>query len=132
MWVISPRANLTLRNVERCDPVQQGDNMQARPPQSQHERVRAPGGPTLRPGETRPEDVRAWRRDRIAHCIGTLLRDPSVARSVAQAMQARKSEGAGDGEGRAATHILVACPSDFFEEFHARRRAMAARRRQTS
>lgn len=104
--------------------------MQARPPQSQHERVRAPGGPTLRPGETRPEDVRAWRRDRIAQCIGSLLRDPSVARTVAEAMQARRAEGTGDAEERAATHLLVACPSDFFEEFLARRSRLAVRRGQ--
>jgi hypothetical protein len=53
--------------------------------------VDAPEGPSLRIGETAPDDVRAWRRERLAHCIGSLLRDPTVARSVAGAMRLRAS-----------------------------------------
>jgi hypothetical protein len=120
---------MSLRIVGWPGAGRQGDNMQARPPQSQHERVPAPDGPALRPGETRPEDVRAWRRDRIALCIGTLLRDPAVAQSVARGVHARKTQGTGDKEERA-THLLVACPCDLFDDFIARRSRMAALRRQ--
>jgi hypothetical protein len=63
--------------------------MQNKPPAGRHSKVAPPVGPRLRPGETGPEEVRAWRRDRLAHCIGTLLRDPCVARSVAEAMRCR-------------------------------------------
>lgn len=63
--------------------------MQNKPPSGHLNRVAPPAGPRLRPGETGPDDVRAWRRDRLAHCIGTLLRDPRVARSVAEGMRSR-------------------------------------------
>jgi hypothetical protein len=52
-------------------------------PETLHRKVSPPDGPPLRPGETSAAQVRAWRRERIAYCVASLLRDPAVARAVA-------------------------------------------------
>jgi hypothetical protein len=57
--------------------------MEACIPEKLHRKVAPPEGPPLRPGETSAAQVRVWRRERIAYCLASLLRDPSVARAVA-------------------------------------------------
>ena len=54
-------------------------------------------GPTApvtarRSGQAHPGDIRLWRRDRLAMCIGGLLRDPVVARAVAAGMIPRERD----------------------------------------
>jgi hypothetical protein len=60
--------------------------MNARPTDWQEAGSQTLPRPARNHGLTGPEQVRAWRRDRIGHCIAALLRDPAVARAVAEGL----------------------------------------------
>lgn len=65
--------------------------METRLPMDIHRKVSAPEGPPLRPGETSPAQVRAWRRERIGYCVASLLRDRAVAMAVARGLTATRA-----------------------------------------